>query len=164
MPSNHLILCRPLLLPLSIFPIIRIFSNESVLCIQVAKSIGVSTSTSVLPMDIQDWYPLGLTGWISLQFKGLSRVFSNTIVQKHQFFGVQFSSVQSLSRVLLFATPWNAACQASLSITNSWSLLRFMSIKQVMHPTISSSVLPFSSISSAAFEKILSVTFDCLYY
>ena len=52
------------------------------------QSIGVSASASVLPMNIQDWSALGWTGWISLQFKGLSRVFSNTTVQKHQFFGV----------------------------------------------------------------------------
>ena len=52
----------------------------------------VSASTSVLPMNTQDWSPLGWTVWISLQSKGLSRVFSNTIVQKHQFFGVQLSS------------------------------------------------------------------------
>jgi len=53
------------------------------------QSIG--TSSSVLPMNIQDWFPLGLTGWISLLFKGLSRVFSNTTIQKHQFFGIQLS-------------------------------------------------------------------------
>ena len=53
------------------------------------QSIGASASASVLPMNIQDWFPLGLTGWISLQSKGLSRVFSNTTVQKHQFFGTQ---------------------------------------------------------------------------
>ena len=53
------------------------------------QSIGASVSTSVLPTNIQDWFPLGWTGWISLQFKGLSRVFSNTTVQKHQFFGAQ---------------------------------------------------------------------------
>ena len=52
-------------------------------------SIGVLASASVLPMNIQDWFPLGWTGWISLQSKGLSRVFSNTTVQKHQFFGYQ---------------------------------------------------------------------------
>ena len=56
----------------------------------VGQSIGVSTSTSVLPVNTQDWSPLGWTGWISLQSKGLSRVFSNTTVQKHQFFGAQF--------------------------------------------------------------------------
>ena len=55
------------------------------------QSIGVSASTSVLPMNIQDWSPLGWTGWISLQFKGLSRVFFNTTVQKCQFFGAQLS-------------------------------------------------------------------------
>ena len=55
------------------------------------QSIGVSASASVFPMNIQDWFPLGWTGWISLQSKGLSRVFSNTTVQKHQFFCVQHS-------------------------------------------------------------------------
>ena len=56
------------------------------------QSIGVSASASILPMDIQDWFPLGWTGWISLQSKGCSRVFSNTTVQKHQFFDAQPSS------------------------------------------------------------------------
>ena len=55
------------------------------------QSIKVSASTSVLPMNIQDWSPLGWTGWISLQSKGLSKVFSNTTSQKHQFFGTQLS-------------------------------------------------------------------------
>ena len=55
------------------------------------QSIGVSASTSVLPMNTQDWFPLGWTGWISLQSKGLSRVFSNTTVQKHQFFTTELS-------------------------------------------------------------------------
>ena len=55
------------------------------------QSIGVPTSASVLPMNTQDWFPLGLTSWISLQSKGLSRVFSNTIVQKYPFFSVQLS-------------------------------------------------------------------------
>ena len=57
----------------------------------VGQSIGVSASASVLPMNIQEWFLLGLTGWISLQSKGLSRVFSNTTVQKHQFFGAKLS-------------------------------------------------------------------------
>ena len=55
------------------------------------QRIGVSASTSVLPMNIQDWFPLGWPGWISLLSKGLSRIFSNTTVQKHQFFGAQLS-------------------------------------------------------------------------
>ena len=62
------------------------------------QSIGVSALASVLPMNTQDWSPLGWTGWISLQRKGLSRVFSNTTVQKHQFFGAQLSS-QSNSHI-----------------------------------------------------------------
>ena len=62
------------------------------------QSIGVSASASVLPMNTQDWFPLWCTGWISLQSKGLSRVFSNTTVQKHQFFGAQPSS-QSNSHI-----------------------------------------------------------------
>ena len=95
------------------------------------QRIGVSASASVLPMNIQDWSPLGWTGGISKQSKGLSRVFSNTTFQKHQFW-IQFSSLQSLSHVWLYATPWIAAYQASLSITNSRSLLKLMSIESVM--------------------------------
>ena len=83
MPSNHLILCHPLLLLPSIFPRIRGFFNELVLWIGGQRT-GVSASLSVLPMNIQDWSPLGWTGWISLQSKGVSRVFSNTTVpNKH---------------------------------------------------------------------------------
>ena len=89
MPSNHLILCHPLLLPPSVFPSIRVFSNQSVL--PDGQSIGVSASASVLPINIHDWFPLGLTGWISLQSKCLWRVFSNVAVQKHQLFRVQLS-------------------------------------------------------------------------
>ena len=88
MPSKHLILYQPPLLLPSIFPSIRVFSIESILC---GQSIGVSASASVLPMNIQDRFPLRWTGWISLQSKGLSRVFSNTTVQKHQFFSAQLS-------------------------------------------------------------------------
>ena len=62
------------------------------------QSTGVSASASVLPMNTQDWFPLEWTGWISLQFKGLSRVFSNTPVQKHRFFSTQLSS-QSNSHI-----------------------------------------------------------------
>ena len=88
MPSKHLLLCCPFLLQPLIFPSSRVFSNESALRIRW-ESIGVSASTSIHPMNTQDWSPLGWTGWISLQSKGLSRVFSNTTVQKHQFFGTQ---------------------------------------------------------------------------
>ena len=66
------------------FPVSQLFASGD-------QSIGVSASTSVLPMNTQDWSPLGQTSWISLLSKGLSRVFSNTTVQKHQFFGAQLS-------------------------------------------------------------------------
>ena len=89
-----------------------------------SQSIGVSASTSVLPMSTQDWFPLGWTGWISLQSKRLSRVFSNTTVQKHQFFGTQlFFIVQLIARV-----------RSDSCLLSQWC-----------HPTISSFVFPFSS-------------------
>ena len=89
-PISHLILCHPLLLLPSNFPSIRVFLNESVLHIRW-PNIGVSSSATVLPMNTQDWFPLGWTAWVSLQSKGLPKVFSNTTVQNHQFFGAQFS-------------------------------------------------------------------------
>ena len=97
MPPNHLIFCHPLLLLPSIFPSIRVFSNESLLHIRW-PNIGISASASVLPMNIQDRFPLGLTGLISLHSKGLLRVFFNTAIQKHQFFSAQPSS-QSNSHI-----------------------------------------------------------------
>ena len=85
MPSNHLALCHSLLLP-SIFPSIRVFSNKSAsrLFVSGTQSIGTSVSALVPPMFIQNWFPLGLTCLISMQSKRLSRVFSNTTVQKLQ--------------------------------------------------------------------------------
>ena len=94
MPSSHLILCRPLLLLPPIPLSIRVFSNESNFA-WGGQSIGVSALGSVLPMNTQDWSPLEWTGWISLQSKGLSRIFFNTTVQKHQFFSTQLSSQSS---------------------------------------------------------------------
>ena len=88
MLSNHLILSQPLFLLPSIFPNMRAFSNESTLHIRW-PNIGSLTSASVLPMNIQSWFPLGLTDLISLLSKGLSRVFSSTTVWKHQFLGTQ---------------------------------------------------------------------------
>ena len=90
MPSSHLILCHPLLLLPPIFPSIWVFSNESILCMRWPKYWSFSFSI-ILPKNTQDWSPLEWTGWISLQSKGLSRVFSNTTVQKHQFFSAQLS-------------------------------------------------------------------------
>ena len=74
------------------FPVSQFFESGG-------QSIGVSASASVLPMNIQDWFPLGWTDWISLQSKGFSRVFSNTTVQKHQFFSAQFSYSPTLTSI-----------------------------------------------------------------
>ena len=90
MPSHHLILCCPLLLLPSIFPSIRVFSNESVLRIRWPKYWSFSFSISP-SNEYSGLISLGWTGWISLQSKGLSGVFSSTTVQKHQFFGTQLS-------------------------------------------------------------------------
>ena len=94
MPSNHLILCRPLLPP-SILPSIRVFCKESVFA-SGGQSIGASASTSVLPMNIQGLFPLGWTGWMSLQSKGLSRVFSTP----------QFESINSLVLIYIYIYIW----------------------------------------------------------
>ena len=135
MPSDHVILCHPLLLPSGgrlmehpasgSFPMSQFFKSGG-------QSIRVSASASVLPMNIQDWFPLEWTGWISLQSKGtteslgLSRVFSNTTVQRHQFFSTQLS------------------LQSSFHIHN-WVLfllwLCLFILSAVISPPISSSIL-----------------------
>ena len=88
MPSSHLILCRPLLLPLQSFPASQLFPVSQFFA-SGGQSIGASASASVLPMNIQDWFPLGLTGWISLLSKRLPKVFSITTVSMYKFFGAQ---------------------------------------------------------------------------
>jgi len=98
MPSSHLILCRPLfLLPQSLpasesFPMSQLFPWGG-------QSTGVSALASFLPKKSQGWPPSEWTGWISLQSRGLSRVFSNTTVQKHQFFSAQPSSQSTLTSI-----------------------------------------------------------------
>ena len=91
----HLILFSPCFQPCSAsgsFPMCQFFTSGG-------QSTGVSTSASVLPVNIQDWFPLGLTGLISLQSKGLSRVFSNTSVQKHQFLALSFLQSPTLTSI-----------------------------------------------------------------
>ena len=97
MPSSHLIICHPLLLLPLISPSIRVFAKESTLRMRWPKYWSFSFS-SFLPKKSQGWSPSEWTGWISLQSKGRSRVFSNTTVQKHQFFCAQLSS-QSNSHI-----------------------------------------------------------------
>ena len=96
MPSNHLILCHPLLFPPSIPPSIRVFSNESALHIRWPKYWSFSFKISP-----SNGYSGLISFRISLQFKGLSRVFSNTTVQKHQFFGAQLSLIVQLSHLYM---------------------------------------------------------------
>ena len=98
MPSNHLIFCRPLLLLPSIFPSIRVFSNEAVIHIRWPKYCSFSFSISHCN-EYSGKFPLVLTGWISLQSKGLSRVFSNTTVLKHQFCDAHFSYNPTLTSI-----------------------------------------------------------------
>ena len=97
MLPNHLFLCHPLSSCLQSFPASESFKMSQFFA-SGGQSIGVSVSASVLPMYSQDWSPLGLTGWISLLSKRLSRVFSNT-VQKHQFFSAQFLYSPTLTSI-----------------------------------------------------------------
>ena len=90
MPSNYLAYVIPFSSCLQSFPALGSFLMSQLFA-SGDQSIGISASTSVLPMNIQDWFPLGWTGCFSLQSKGLSNVFSNTTVQKHQFFDAQLS-------------------------------------------------------------------------
>ena len=94
MPCIHLILCCPLLPLPPIPPSIRVFSSESTLCMRWPKYWSFSFTISP-SSEHQDWFPSKWTGWTSLQSKGLWRVFANTTVQKHQFFGAQLSSQSS---------------------------------------------------------------------
>ena len=110
MPSSHLILCHPLLLPPSVFPSIRVFSNESVLP-SGGQSTGVSASASVLPMNIQDWFPLGLTGWIFLLSKGLKSLLQHhsskaSVLQCSDFFIVQLSHPCMTTGKTMALTRW----------------------------------------------------------
>ena len=98
MPSSHLILCRPLFLLPPIPPSIRSFPMNQ-LFTWGGQSTGVSASASFPPKKSQGWSPSEWTGWISLQSKGLSRIFSNTTVQKHQFFSAQLSLIPSLTSI-----------------------------------------------------------------
>ena len=97
MPSKHLILCHPLLLLSQSLPASESFPMSQLFA-WGGQSTGVSALASLLPKKSQGWAPSEWTGWISLQSKGLSKVFSNTIVQKHQFFSAQLSS-QSNSHI-----------------------------------------------------------------
>ena len=125
MPSDHFILCRTLFQLPSIFPSIRVFSNESALHIRWPKYWSFSFLASVFPVIIQDWFTLGLTGLISLQSKGLSRVFSNTTVQKHHswvfnlLYGPTLHPYMTTGKTALFL--WTFVSKVMLLLFNMWS-------------------------------------------
>ena len=130
MPSKHLILCHPLLLLHSMFPSIRVLSNEVALA-SGGQSTGASASASVLPMIIQGWLPLGLTGLISFQSKGLSGVLSSTTVWKYQFFRTQ-PSLWSNSHTLNMTTGKTIALTVQTFVGKVMSLLLNMLSRFVM--------------------------------
>ena len=103
MPSSHLILYHPLLLLSSLLPSFRVFSNKLALR-SGGQSIRATASASVLPMNIQGWLPLGWTGLTSLQSKRLSRIFSRTIIWKHQFFGAQLHQYMIIGKTIALTT------------------------------------------------------------
>ena len=147
MPSNHLILCHPCFLPLSIFPSIRVFSNESVLHIRWPKYWSFSFNIS-FPVNIQYSFPLGWTGWISLQSKGLSGVFSNTTVQKHQFFGAQLS-LQSQ-----FSHPYMTTGK-TIALTR-WTFVG--KVMSLLFNMLSSLVITFLPRSKCLFNFMAAIT------
>ena len=127
MLSNHLILCIPLLILPPIFPTIRVFSNESALHIRWPKYWNFSFSISP-SNEYSGWFPIGLT-----ETQIINSLLPNSLKLKKVGKATRpFTSVQSLSCVQLFVTPWTGASQASLSITNSQSLLNLMSIELVI--------------------------------
>ena len=147
MPSNHLILCHLLLLP-SILPSIRVFPNESALCIRQGQSIGASASASVLPMNIQGWFPLGLTGWISLQSMGLSRVFSNTTAQKPTI-------LPRSAFVMVQLTHPYVTTGKNIALTIWTSVSKVMSL---LFNTLSRFVIAFLPKDQASFNFMAAVT------
>ena len=147
MPSNYLILCHPLLLLPSTFPSIRVFSNSQFFA-SGGQSIGVSASTSLLPVNTQDWSPLGWTGWISLQSKGLS-----SLLQYH-------SSKASILRrsVQLFIVHLS---DPYMTAGKTIALTRRTFVGKVMSPLfnmLSRLLIAFSSKEQASFNFMAAVT------
>ena len=106
MPSNHLTFCHPLLLLPSMFPSIRVFSNESALCIRWPKYWSFSFSISLYSSEYSELISCRMDWWISSKSKGLSRVFSSTTVWKHQFFSTQFTSCRFIFGVIAPRWPF----------------------------------------------------------
>ena len=143
MPSNHLILCHPLLLLPSIFPTIRVFSSKLAL-----QSGGALASASAFPMNIQGCFPLGLTGLISLQSKGLSRGFSKTTVQNIS------SSVLSFFFTVQLSHPYLTTGK-TIALTRHTFVGKVMSL---LFNMLSRLVIAFSSKEQASFNFMAAVT------
>ena len=141
MPSSYLILSRTLLLPPSIFPSIRVFSNESALHIRWPK-YGVSVSASVLSINIQDWFPLGQTGWISLQSKGLSTIFSNITVKSINssalslLYGPTLTSIHDYWKTIA-VTKWTFVGKVMSLLFNMLSRLNIAFLPRSKHLLVS---------------------------
>ena len=172
MPSNYLICCCSLLLPPSFFPSIRSLFQWVGLFIS-GQSIGASVSASVLSVDIQGWFPLGLTGLISLQSKRLWRVFSSTSVGKHQFFGARPSPLPSShictwllekpsplpsSHIYIALTIWTFVCKVISLIFNMLSRLVIAFLPRSKHLLISQHQSPSAVILEPPKIKSLSIS------
>ena len=141
MPSNHIIHCCPLILLISIFPSIRVFTISQFFA-SGGQSIGASASTSVLAMNIQDWSPLEWTGWISLQSKGLSRVFSNTTVKNINSSVFSFLYSPSLTSIMTTVkttglTRWTFIGKIMSLLFNMLSMLVITFLPRSKHLLIS---------------------------
>ena len=170
MPCSHLILCRPLLLPPSVSPSIRVFSNESGFSRPVPslrgkqtgkqwkgtgdQSTGASASASVLPVNAQDRSPSGWTGWLSLQSKGLSRVFSNTA-----FFMVQPSHPYMTTGKTIALTRWTFVGKVTSLLFNMLSRLVIAFLPRSKHLLISRLQSPSAVILEP--KKIVCHCFHC---
>ena len=180
MPSNHLILCHPLFLLPSIFPTIRVFSNESALRIRWPKywsfnfssslswSFMIEASTSVIPLNIQGLFPLGLPSLISLQSKGLSRVFSNTTVWRHQFFATQLSlwsnsHIHMTTGKTMALTRWTFAVKVMSLLFNMLPRLVIAFLPRTKHLLISWLQSPSAVILEPPKIKFVTVSIPHLF-
>ena len=160
-PSNHLILCHPLLLLPSIFPASGSFPRSQFFA-SGDQSIGVSASASVLPVNIQDQFPLGWTGLISLQYKGLSRDFSNTTILWHSaFFIVQLSQLCMTTGKTIAWTRWTCVCKVMSLLFNMLSRLVIAFLPRSKHLLISWLQSPSAVILEPKKIKSLTASIVC---
>ena len=157
MPANHLVLCHPLLhLPSIFFPASGSFPM-SWLFTSGGQNVGVSASASVLPMNIQDWFPLRLTGWISLQSKGFSRIFpSTTVLQCSVHFMFQHSHLYLTTGKTTGLTIWTSVSKVMSLLFNTLSGFVIAFLPRSKHLLISRLLSPSTVILES--EKIKSAT------